>query len=189
MSAKFLVFLAAGIAASSFSLAGAKAENICEREMHRASARYDVPLGILYAVGLTETGRKNSLQPYAMNIEGKAEFFPSQAAALRRFTQVHAEGAKLIDLGCMQINHYYHSSEFPSVGAMLQPSLNVDYAARFLKRLRVSGDDKYDRNWLRKLDASGKKLLRRLIGNPAKLRVVERCHIHADFRRSTCNCI
>jgi soluble lytic murein transglycosylase-like protein len=136
MSAKFLVFLAAGIAASSFSLSGAKAEKICEREIHRASARYDVPLGILYAVGLTETGRKNSLQPYAMNIEGKAEFFPSQAAALRRFTQVHAEGAKLIDLGCMQINHYYHSSEFPSVGAMLQPSLNVDYAARFLKRLR-----------------------------------------------------
>ncbi len=69
MSAKFLVFLAAGIAASSFSLAGAKAENICEREMHRASARYDVPLGILYAVGLTETGRKNSLQPYAMNAD------------------------------------------------------------------------------------------------------------------------
>ncbi|EEX59880.1 lytic transglycosylase catalytic, partial [Brucella abortus bv. 2 str. 86/8/59] len=50
----------------------AQAENICEREMHRASARYGVPLGILYAVGLTETGRKNSLQPYAMNIEGKA---------------------------------------------------------------------------------------------------------------------
>ncbi len=60
----------------------ARAENICEREMHRASARYDVPLGILYAVGLTETGRKNSLQPYAMNIEGRAEFMPSQTAAV-----------------------------------------------------------------------------------------------------------
>lgn len=104
--------------------------------MHRASSRYDVPLGILYAVGLTETGRKNSLQPYAMNIEGKAEFFASQAAAIRRFEQVHAEGAKLIDLGCMQINHYYHSPEFSSVAAMLNPSMNVDYAARFLKRLR-----------------------------------------------------
>ncbi len=136
MSVKCLAVLVAVIAAWSFSLSIAKAENTCEREMHRASARYGVPLGILYAVGLTETGRKNSLQPYAMNIEGRAEFFPSQAAALRRFTQVHAEGAKLIDLGCMQINHYYHSSEFPSVGAMLQPSLNVDYAARFLKRLR-----------------------------------------------------
>jgi len=119
-----------------FNAAFAYAENICEREMHRASSRYDVPLGILYAVGLTETGLKNSLQPYAMNIEGRAEFFSSQASALRRFEEVHAGGAKLIDLGCMQINHYYHSGQFPSVAAMLQPSMNVDYAARFLKRLR-----------------------------------------------------
>lgn len=104
--------------------------------MHRASSRYDVPLGILYAVGLTETGRKNSLQPYAMNIEGRAEFFTSQSAAIKRFEEVHAQGTKLIDLGCMQINHYYHRNEFPSVAAMLQPSMNVDYAARFLKRLR-----------------------------------------------------
>ncbi|MFK3667206.1 transglycosylase SLT domain-containing protein [Ochrobactrum teleogrylli] len=105
--------------------------------MHRASARYDVPLGILYAVGLTETGRKNSLQPYAMNIEGRAEFLPSQVAALKRFTEVRAAGAKLIDLGCMQINYYYHGQEFPSVAAMLMPSLNVDYAARFLKQLHT----------------------------------------------------
>ncbi|NNU60470.1 transglycosylase SLT domain-containing protein [Ochrobactrum soli] len=115
----------------------ALAENVCEREMHRASARYDVPLGILYAVGLTETGRKNSLQPYAMNIEGRAEFLPSQGAALKRFTEVRAGGAKLIDLGCMQINYYYHGQEFPSVAAMLMPSLNVDYAARFLKQLHT----------------------------------------------------
>ena len=119
-----------------FDSSAVRAENICEREMHRASARYDVPLGILYAVGLTETGRKNSLQPYAMNIEGRAEFMPSQMAAVRRFDEVQAEGAKLIDLGCMQINYYYHGKEFPSVAAMLTPSLNVDYAARFLRRLR-----------------------------------------------------
>ncbi|WP_425349396.1 transglycosylase SLT domain-containing protein [Falsochrobactrum shanghaiense] len=104
--------------------------------MHRASIRHDVPLGILYAVGLTETGRKNSLQPYAMNIEGRAEFLSSPVEALRRFTEVRAEGARLIDLGCMQINYYYHNQEFSSVAAMLTPSLNVDYAARFLRRLR-----------------------------------------------------
>jgi hypothetical protein len=34
--------------------------NICEREMTLAAAIYKVPLGILYAVGLTETGRKGS---------------------------------------------------------------------------------------------------------------------------------
>ncbi|MBB2973812.1 transglycosylase SLT domain-containing protein [Mesorhizobium sp. RMAD-H1] len=115
----------------------ARAENVCEREMHRAAARYGVPIGILYAVGLTETGRKNSLQPYAMNIEGKAEFYPTASAALSRFEQVRRGGAKLIDLGCMQINYYFHGEAFSSVAEMLMPSANVDYAARFLKQLRA----------------------------------------------------
>ncbi|PWL17311.1 lytic transglycosylase [Falsochrobactrum shanghaiense] len=135
-SVKPLLVLLAAIAALSSDPQAARAENICEREMHRASIRHDVPLGILYAVGLTETGRKNSLQPYAMNIEGRAEFLSSPVEALRRFTEVRAEGARLIDLGCMQINYYYHNQEFSSVAAMLTPSLNVDYAARFLRRLR-----------------------------------------------------
>lgn len=115
----------------------ARADNLCEREMHRASSKYDVPIDILYAVGLTETGRKDSLQPYAMNIEGKAVFMPSAAAAVLKFNEAHGQGAKLIDLGCMQINHYFHASAFPSVGAMLDPATNVDYAARFLKQLRA----------------------------------------------------
>ena len=131
-----MLVLLAAIAVLLSDPAQVRAENICEREMHKASSRHDVPLGILYAVGLTETGRRNSLQPYAMNIEGRAEFPSSPAAALRRFTQVRAEGARLIDLGCMQINYHYHNQEFPSVAAMLTPSLNVDYAARFLRRLR-----------------------------------------------------
>ncbi|MGH6761706.1 MAG: transglycosylase SLT domain-containing protein [Phyllobacterium sp.] len=104
--------------------------------MHRAALKHDVPLSILYAVGLTETGVRNSLQPYALNIEGKAVFPPSAAAAVERFHQARRHGAKLIDLGCMQINHHYHAREFSSVSAMLTPSANVDYAARFLKKLR-----------------------------------------------------
>ncbi|WP_420960883.1 transglycosylase SLT domain-containing protein [Brucella sp. IR073] len=105
--------------------------------MHKASAKYGIPIGILYAVGLTETGRKNSLQPYAMNIEGKAKFFPSASAALMGFSEAQRQGAKLIDLGCMQINHYFHGNKFPSVAQMLEPHANVDYAARFLRELRA----------------------------------------------------
>lgn len=104
--------------------------------MHAASTKYGIPIGILYAVGLAETGHKNSLQPFAMNIGGKAVFMPSAAAALARFQQEQARGVKLIDLGCMQINYHFHASAFPSVMAMLDPASNVDYAARFLKRLR-----------------------------------------------------
>jgi soluble lytic murein transglycosylase-like protein len=112
------------------------ASNICEREMQVAATRYRVPIGILYAVGLTETGKRNSLQPYALNIDGKAEFYPTARAALVRYEQAHASGAKFIDVGCMQINAYYHGAEFGSIGAMLMPARNVNYAARFLKQLR-----------------------------------------------------
>ncbi|PSM18871.1 lytic transglycosylase [Nitratireductor sp. StC3] len=112
------------------------AANPCEGEILRAAEKYGVPAGILYAVGLTETGRKGSLQPFALNIEGRAVFAHDKATAIRAFTKARSEGATLIDLGCMQINHYYHRDRFSGVADMLDPRRNVDYAARFLARLK-----------------------------------------------------
>lgn len=109
---------------------------ICEAEILRAARRYDVPAGILYAVGLTETGRKGSLHAWALNIEGKAVFARSPQDAMRQFEQARKSGAKLIDLGCMQINHHYHAEKFAGVADMLNPRRNVDYAARFLAELK-----------------------------------------------------
>jgi soluble lytic murein transglycosylase-like protein len=110
--------------------------NVCEREMVRAAAAHNVPLGMLYAVAITESGRAGSLQPYALNIEGHAAYEASKGAALRAFRKARRSGAKLIDLGCMQINHHYHAQEFGSVEDMLDPAKNVAYAARFLSELR-----------------------------------------------------
>src|SRR4051812_15205983 len=50
---------------------GARAGGPCEHEMALAARRHGVPLGVLYAVGLSETGRKGILNPYALNIDGK----------------------------------------------------------------------------------------------------------------------
>lgn len=102
----------------------------------QAARKYDIPVGILYSVGLTETGRRGSLQPYALNIEGKAHFADSLHEAKSEFRRARAKGKKLIDLGCMQINHYYHADQFRQLDDMLHPHSNVDYAARFLKSLR-----------------------------------------------------
>lgn len=110
--------------------------NVCEREMVRAANKYSVPLGMLYAVGLAETGRRGSLQPYAMNIEGRAYFAASAQDAIRQFDEARRTGARLIDLGCMQINHYYHRERFASLESMLNPRDNVDYAAQFLRQLK-----------------------------------------------------
>jgi soluble lytic murein transglycosylase-like protein len=109
--------------------------SICEAQIQAAARKYGVPEGILYSVGLTETGRRGSLSPYALNIEGKAHFASSVQEAMQLFTQAKSTGAKLIDLGCMQINHHFHGQEFASVPDMLDPRKNVEYAALFLKRL------------------------------------------------------
>jgi soluble lytic murein transglycosylase-like protein len=128
---------AAAIFSFSLSASAQASTNICEREMARASKTYQVPLSMLYAVGLTETGRRGSLQPYAMNIEGRAFFGANLSEALRRFEEARASGAKLIDIGCMQIDHHYHASHFASLADMFEPSRNVDYAAQFLQSLRA----------------------------------------------------
>ncbi len=108
---------------------------VCERQMALAARRHAVPLGMLYAIGLTETGRRQSLHPWALNIEGRTVYASSRRQALRLFRQARAAGRQLIDLGCMQINHHYHGHRFRSVAEMLDPARNVDYAARFLKQL------------------------------------------------------
>lgn len=114
----------------------AGAAKLCEREMARAAIAHDVPLAILYAVGLSETGRGNSMSPYALNIEGEALYDLTKTQAIARFSDARKQGAKLIDVGCLQINHHFHKQHFASVADMLDPRRNVDYGAKFLAALR-----------------------------------------------------
>lgn len=133
------MLLAASIS-SALSATASAASNACEPEILRAADRYGVPVGILYAVGLTETGNKGSLQPNALNIDGKAMFPASPQQAAQAFQEARRNGAKFIDLGCMQINHRFHSEHFRGIADMLDPHRNVDYAARFLIQLKRKHD-------------------------------------------------
>ena len=116
-------------------IGNAAATGVCEREFAEAARRHGVPLAVLKAVGDTETGRGDGLRPYALNIEGKAYYDLDRAKALKLFFEARRKGTKLIDLGCMQINHHYHKQHFSSVSEMLEPKKNVDYAAQFLRKL------------------------------------------------------
>lgn len=141
MAGAALLAVAATGAASTAGAAGAlpplAEKDGCERHMIRAAAQHGIPVGVLYAVGLTETGRRNALHPYAMNIAGKAVFPATRDEALRQFAQARNSGARLIDIGCMQINHLYHAERFASVAEIFDPQRNVAYAASFLKSLKA----------------------------------------------------
>ncbi|MDX2264379.1 MAG: transglycosylase SLT domain-containing protein [Hyphomicrobiales bacterium] len=109
----------------------------CEAELARASIAHGVPLAVLYAVGLSESGGAKGMRPYAVNVEGKAHYPATLADALVVVETAQARGATLIDVGCMQINLRWHAQRFPNLRAMFDPARNVDYAARFLKELRA----------------------------------------------------
>jgi soluble lytic murein transglycosylase-like protein len=127
--------LALAICLSSVTLA--KADDLaCEREMTRAARLNDIPLNVLYAVGLTETGHRGQLSPFDMNVDGRAVKSASLAEAMAKFEAEKASGAKFIDIGCMQINHRWHGSDFASLSDMFDPAQNVRYAASFLKQLK-----------------------------------------------------
>ncbi|WP_370674098.1 transglycosylase SLT domain-containing protein [Pleomorphomonas sp. PLEO] len=135
-----LAVLAAISTFSPIGRAAAEELTICEREMRAAAAEFGIPLGVLYAVGMTESGGKKGLQPLAMNIAGKPYVASSLTDALARFQKERSRGVKLIDLGCMQINQHYHGERFASVAEMFDPHKNVQYAARFLNELRARHD-------------------------------------------------
>ena len=107
--------------------------------MIRAAQKHSVPVAVLYAVALTETGQRDGLKAYAMNIGGRPVFNSTLGEALSNFESARDKGVRLIDIGCMQINHHFHGEKFSSVVQMFDPQRNVDYAARFLKALHGSG--------------------------------------------------
>jgi soluble lytic murein transglycosylase-like protein len=111
--------------------------SLCEKEMTAAARKYQIPLGILFAVGLTETGIDGNLHAYALNLEGNTVYSLDKQQAIERFHAARAAGLKLIDVGCMQLNWHFHGENFSSVADMLDPHRNVDYAARFLGELKA----------------------------------------------------
>jgi hypothetical protein len=104
--------------------------------MAAAARDNDVPLDILYSVGLTETGHKGVLGPFDLNVDGRSLRNETLPQALAAYAAADRMGAKFIDIGCMQINHHYHSAHFRSLEEMFDPQLNVAYAAGLLKTLR-----------------------------------------------------
>lgn len=131
------LLLLASLPASYCSVASA-GENLCEAEMTRAARENAVPIAVLYAVALTETGQRGALKAYAMNIHGRPAFNATLEEALATFHAARRRGERLVDIGCMQVNYRYHGKQFASVEDMFDPTRNVDYAARFLTNLKRS---------------------------------------------------
>jgi len=118
---------------------------LCEGAARRASAATGVPLPVLLAVALSESGRKTGGQfapwPWVLNVEGVGAFYDTRDAALAAAQAAIASGRDSTDLGCFQVNFRWHGSAFASLADMLDPDRNAVYAARFLRELYAESGD------------------------------------------------
>lgn len=114
-------------------------DGVCIREILAAQARHGIPDNMLLAIGLQEAGTRRNGQftvwPYAVNAEGEGRLFDSRLAALDWIAERQRAGVRSIDVGCMQINMRWHPDAFVNAAEGFDPTVNVDYAARFLKQL------------------------------------------------------
>ena len=112
---------------------------ICDAAALAASRRSGVPVDVLRAIALTETGRRldGKLQPWpwTVNMEGTGKWFDDRSTAQAYVDRHAGRGARSFDVGCFQINYRWHGAAFSSIEEMFEPQANANYAARFLREL------------------------------------------------------
>lgn len=127
---------------------GVGAPALCIEAAREAAERHGVPVNVMLAITLVETRRTvNGVSgpwPWTLNIEGKGYWYETRSEALSHAERVLAQGRRLIDLGCFQLNFRWHGGNFATADQMLEPALSADYAARFLSGLHAETGD-----WIR----------------------------------------
>ncbi|MHC0051975.1 transglycosylase SLT domain-containing protein [Actibacterium sp. D379-3] len=112
---------------------------LCDAAAQRASAATGVPLSVLRAISLTETGRKRGGKmrpwPWTVNMEGKGVWFDDADSAMAYAYKHYKRGARSFDVGCFQLNYKWHGQNFTSIEEMFKPDPNAQYAANFLHDL------------------------------------------------------
>lgn len=121
------------------------APDLCIAAAQNAANQTGVPLNVLMAVTLTETGRttKSGLRPWpwAVNQAGEGHWFPTPEDAVQFVEDQLDLRLRNFDVGCFQLNHRWHSKGFRSTIDMFDPTSNALYAAQFLADLYAEQGD------------------------------------------------
>ena len=110
---------------------------LCTAALRDAEQRYNLPPSLLASIAKAESGRPITSMsdirpwPWTIDADGTGLFLDSKPAAVAWVRQQQSRH-QFIDVGCMQIDLYYHPSAFTSLEQAFDPATNVDYAARLL---------------------------------------------------------
>ncbi len=114
---------------------------ICAEQTARLERLDGIPRHLLSAISMAESGRWDEARqatfawPWTVTAEGEGRFFATKAEAVDHVRALRARDVRNIDVGCMQVNMYYHGGAFAGLEEAFDPPTNVAYAARYLKGL------------------------------------------------------
>lgn len=108
------------------------------RLFQRFGRKYRLPENLLYAIAKTESGRRveGVVRPWpwtvGLNAGGVLDghFFETSTAAVR---YARSLSMRNFDVGICQVSNLYHRKRFASLEAMIEPSNNIEFAARLLR--------------------------------------------------------
>ncbi len=127
-------------------LAAPAAAVSCERAIAGAERRVQTAPGLLRAIGLVESGRRDRQGerrpwPWTVTAEGVGTYFANKEEAIAAVQALQARGVTSIDVGCMQVNLQHHPAAFRTLEEAFEPAPNIAYAARFLLSLYAKFGD------------------------------------------------
>lgn len=114
---------------------------LCTKNLARYERQYGIPMHLLSAISATESGRyhqglKITLPwPWTINVEGQGHYYDSKEEAIAAVRKFRLQGARSIDVGCMQVNLIHHPNAFVDLDDAFDPEKNVAYGASFLRGL------------------------------------------------------
>ncbi|MFO1028561.1 MAG: lytic transglycosylase domain-containing protein [Acetobacteraceae bacterium] len=116
----------------------------CDRAAVKAETDWSLPSRVLSAIGIVESGRHHEAAgatmpwPWTVNAAGRGYFLSSKQEAIGLVRAMYALGVELIDVGCFQVDLYYHSRAFANLEEAFDPDVNARAAARILTQNRMS---------------------------------------------------
>jgi len=117
--------------------------SVCERAAGQAEREWRLPQGLLAAIGVVESGRRAPagmspiIWPWTLNAEGQGYYQPSKTAAVGMVRSLQLRGVRVIDVGCFQVDLYYHPYAFANLEEAFDPDANARVAARILSLGRL----------------------------------------------------
>ncbi len=121
--------------------------NLCRLETALTERRMAIPRHLLTAISLAESGRRDDVNgvnvawPWTVTSGGQGRFFDTKAEALAEVEILLTQGVRNIDVGCMQVNLFYHGGAFETLDEAFDPRANTTYAATYLKTMHAATGD------------------------------------------------